>query len=439
MRFVTNGRMNGQRFLSTDERVAVTQFEEEQANPSQQLIVGGLMQEAHDKSWWLECDCSRDGSRKPLVAPVLREGSGLYWRMLNGPNRLAHSKDCCFHRRHVRREQAAAWSKSRRKRPDGFFAVLKKTETVEPRKAGTGSSTPSQQGSRLPALAKMLHGLLENAGLHSWRPGDEEHSINNEFKKLYEVTSCFDVAPGIPLKKVFFKFAPDWGRPVFGRIRNIAGTWPDGHRPQGFICYLVPEVNTAGARIQMTFRGKELDIDIRCAGSVKYPSINGNLVAGPYLFFGVVGLTRKSAGYQLQRAWAQPIADNNHFVPVDSDYERKAFRTLKFTAMRLQNVHPEYDWHLEKPLFEYDTPEGPCLPDFLIIGSHKQSGRKLQFVIEVMGFERASYLAGKEITHPRMETLGPVIKMDGKKFATDPSGDGPAVTQFIMEFMKREN
>ena len=41
-----------------------------------------------------------------------------------------------------------------------------------------------------------------------------------------------------------------------------------------------------------------------------------------------------------------------------------------------------------------------------------------------MGFERPDYLAGKEVTHERMEELGPVILMDGKRFETGLTSEG---------------
>ena len=47
------------------------------------------------------------------------------------------------------------------------------------------------------------------------------------------------------------------------------------------------------------------------------------------------------------------------------------------------------------------------------------------WVVEVMGFDRPAYLAGKEVTHERIKGLGPVLLMDGKRFeagSTDEAG-----------------
>ena len=113
-------------------------------------------------------------------------------------------------------------------------------------------------------------------------------------------------------------------------------------------------------------------------------------------------------------------------VPVDSDYERQAFSTLTTTLWMLDREFPDTEFTIERPVFEMDTEHGPCLPDFLIKARRKDEMRT--WVVEVMGFERPDYLAGKEVTHERMEELGPVILMDGKRFEAGLTGEGRKVT-----------
>ena len=52
-------------------------------------------------------------------------------------------------------------------------------------------------------------------------------------------------------------------------------------------------------------------------------------------------------------------------------------------------------------------------------------------MVEVMGFERADYLSGKEVTHARMEEMGPVILIDGKELQARLTEEGRKVTQRI--------
>ncbi|MDE0383013.1 MAG: hypothetical protein OXI22_03945 [Defluviicoccus sp.] len=60
------------------------------------------------------------------------------------------------------------------------------------------------------------------------------------------------------------------------------------------------------------------------------------------------------------------------------------------------------------------------------------------WVVEVMGFDRPDYLAGKEVTHERMEELGPVILMDGREFERGLTDEGRKVTQRIRANMRAE-
>ena len=73
----------------------------------------------------------------------------------------------------------------------------------------------------------------------------------------------------------------------------------------------------------------------------------------------------------------------------------------------LQGAFPDAAFEIEKPVFEIGTAQGPCLPDFLIRA--RRGCDVATFVVEVMGFERPDYLRGKEVTHPRMETLGNAV------------------------------
>ena len=107
-------------------------------------------------------------------------------------------------------------------------------------------------------------------------------------------------------------------------------------------------------------------------------------------------------------------------MPVDSNYERRALWTPGNTLWNLHRKFPDAEFELEKPLFDIDTLEGPCLPDFLIRA--RRGHDEFPFVIEVMGFERPDYLQGKEDRHTRMAWLGTMCMMQGSAF--DRSTDG---------------
>ena len=138
--------------------------------------------------------------------------------------------------------------------------------------------------------------------------------------------------------------------------------------------------------------------------------IGRNPVPRPYLFLGAVGVLDRQIGYECLEGYAQPIVASDCPVPVDSHCERQAFGTLRTTLKVLPGAFPGGEFEIEKPLFDIDTELGPCLLDFLIRA--RRGDDEMTFVVEVMGFERPDYLRGKEVTHPRMETLGPLCTHD---------------------------
>ena len=97
-----------------------------------------------------------------------------------------------------------------------------------------------------------------------------------------------------------------------------------------------------------------------------------------------------------------------------SHYEPRAFGALRATLRTLGREFPDAALDVVKPAFESDTALGPCLPDFAV-EAERHGGRPF-FPVEVMGFLGPGHLDGKEVTHPRMATLGPLCTMDAAKF-----------------------
>ena len=60
-------------------------------------------------------------------------------------------------------------------------------------------------------------------------------------------------------------------------------------------------------------------------------------------------------------------------------------------------------------------------------------------MVEVMGFDRPYYLAGKEVTHERIKELGSALLMDRKRFEAGLTDEGRKVTERIRADMGRRN
>ena len=139
------------------------------------------------------------------------------------------------------------------------------------------------------------------------------------------------------------------------------------------------------------------------------PSVRGNIVKGPYLVIVVAGEYPQAHGYALLRAYAQPIYSGTRFVPVDSEFERSALRSILAARSRFHRAG--IDLAIEKPVFDQLTPIGPCRPDFVIEARSRSTGEIRRLVIEAMGFATEDYLLSKSATHPRMRSIAPVVEI----------------------------
>ena len=406
-----------------------------------------VLREGRENDLWLRCDCRIDIDDYPLAAPCrMSEGAGYSWRVLQGENRPQHRADCVFYRESREERAEKNWRRAARARPEGYFAALlarKRGDSAELDTSGDGTAltdplqAPEEDGDRepgrrrMPALPRLLCRLPETTGLTRVRANEPPPGMGGWMDAMSAAAKTIEVAPGHPLDGLLFPWRTGWDRRrVHARVREAAREFPKGHVPQGFVCFPVRHVGEKS--LPATGKYGELEVVSR----IRRPMIGGRPVSGPYLFFGVVALTTRRRGYECVRGWAQPIVSVHRPVPVDSDFERQAFGTLTTTLWMLDRKFPDAEFTMEKPVFEIDTEQGPCLPDFLIHARRK--GEERTWVVEVMGFERPDYLAGKEVTHERMEELGPVLLMDGKRFEAGLTGEGRKVTERIRADMEGE-
>ena len=201
--------------------------------------------------------------------------------------------------------------------------------------------------------------------------------------------------------------------------------------PQAFLSWPVREADDHG--VETWVGGTRVDV----VDGLRRPVIEGTPVSGPWLFLGVVGLHYPTRGYECRKGWAQPIVSLDWPIPVDSHVERLAFLALSDTLTDLLCNFPDARFALEKPVFELSTPDGPCIPDFVVTA--ERGGDIVRFIIEVMGFDRPDYLKGKEETHERMAGLGILLTMDATRFGEGSHrvrAEGRAVTRTVNGILR---
>lgn len=392
-----------------------------------------VMKRARASGLWLRCDCRSENGNRPLAAPCRNHRGTDYWRVLTGRH-PEHDAGCVFHRTHARRPLETRWSRPR-KAPDGFFAVLR--ERAEDRRVSRPASGSKEQAeesgpAHRPALSRRLLMLMERARLNRLPEADAIRSYGKWRNAMRDCAMAIEIAPGRPLPDLLFPHVGMWNRRVVhARVRAAAKDWPAGHRAQGFLCWVVWDVDTGG--VGTAARQDRVEV----VSGVGRPFVVRNPVPPPYLFLGAVGEADARTGYECLEGYAQPIVASDCPTPVDSHHERRAFGTLRATLRILGETFPDAGFTLEKPVFDIETPDGPCLPDFLIRA--QRGGDEVTFVVEVMGFERPDYLRGKEVTHPRMANLGTLCTMQAGAFDRGANGlreEGRKVTETIREALR---
>ena len=431
---VTKHGLSSVETLTREQHEAIRQVASGVQNEGLKELVLAVMKRARTNNLWLGCDCRSEVGRRPVVAPCRNDRGTDYWRVLTG-RQLLHDQSCVFYRSHVRRKKEDLWNRPARTVPVGYFSVLRERPddlqvSEQSKRAGTESV---RGGGRRPALSQLLLMLLERADLNLLRSVDGFKQKRDWRRGIWGIMDNLKIAPGRPLRDLWFDHVRMWnGNLVFQRVRTAARDWPAGHKPQGFLCWVVRDMDDLG--IGTTANGNRVDV----VSGVGCPVIGGNRIKWPYLFLGAVGLPKGRSGYECLEGYAQPIVATDCLVPVDSNQERRAFGTLRTTLRILKAEFPDAEFEIEKPVFEFETFDGPCLPDFLIRA--RRGEEVLQFVVEVMGFDRVEYALAKEVTHPRMRTLGTLCTMQATEFdrisGAGLKSEGRKVTETIRRVLR---
>lgn len=369
-----------------------------------------LVQQARVGGRWLACDCLPANDAPPILTPAfLSEAETYYLRRLTSPKRPEHRADCPFFRDQVthrlteiRRPGMPA------EPPSGYFEVLKPApEKLAQRPEEDASDDRTRQAS-VPRLARLLWRLLVIAGVNRCppladAPSAAARSISDEFKAITAAAARLEVAPGIELGRVLWTHAAALhSRRVYAALRAIAGQWPSGHAPQGFILLFAN-----------TFRGTEIHVPgsdpIRVANRVQSPSSHSNPVDGPYLVIVVAGQYPEARGYAPLRAYAQPIYSGHRFIPVEASYERQAIKAVLGAQRELDRA--SIDLAVEKPIFDRLTPLGACRPDFVLEARSRSTGEIKKVALEILASDDPEYRTAKIAGAVPLRAQLPVVEI----------------------------
>ena len=147
------------------------------------------------------------------------------------------------------------WGREARVRPERNFSALRALEggnaaaldtleeggaVTDPLHALEESSSREPGQRRMPALPGLLCWLLETAALTRIGANEPLPDIGEWLDAMRAAAKTIEVAPGHILNRLLFLSRTDWDRRrAHARIRETARTFPEGHVPQGFMCFPV--------------------------------------------------------------------------------------------------------------------------------------------------------------------------------------------------------
>ena len=386
-----------------------------------------LVQQARIGEKWIACDCLEESEAPPILTPAyLSEAETYYLRRLTSAKRPEHRTDCPFFRDQATNRITEVRSPlNPAEPPAGFFEVLRPAPENLAQRPEEDLTDDRTRNASIPRLARLLWRLIDAADLNRIPPlrhASPSPSIKDEFKALGQAAAKIEIAPGVELASALWTHAqPLHSKQVYASLRRLTEKWPRGHAPQAFLTLFAP-----------AFQGSTIEVPgcepVLVANRVQSPSVRTNIIKGPYLVLVVVGEYPESRGFAPLRAYAQPIYSGQHFVPVDSEFERQVLRQLFEAQNSLDRLN--IDLAIEKPVFDRLTDMGPCRPDFLVEARSRETGEIRLLIIEALGFDDASYRAAKAVTLPRMEQIAPVLAVTPRD--ADSRRIGPMVVETIL-------
>ena len=394
--------------------------------PDTRMLYDAATEYAHNAKCWFLCDCLPDEPQQAVIVPSQRRG-GISLGNLPDAD-VPHDANCVF--RLLRDSSQGAFGDLVNPLPHKRFSAASWEPGPE--------REPRSGASRLvPTVARALKLFVREARLHTLAGAEQFPSPDEWLAKLARAAAEFPVATKVPASEVLCTDPASWRSGEFRKKLDAwAQKWPNGPPPCGYLCWVAHDVE-----------GHDVNGETRDAGHVTVtspvvsPVIYDRRVVGPYLFLGALEQCEDGSGWECCMAYAQPIAALELPIPVESDYERQAILSLPQLVGDLQSVTElekalggVVGVKLQKPLFNLRVREGPCLPDVLLTvtrpggpaprvpGRPFDDSGKARYVLEVMGFDDAEYERKKEKTHPRMERLGRLIRLEGWQFGSSYNG-----------------
>lgn len=374
-----------------------------------------LVVTARDNNKWLACDCQGEAASPPLMSPAyLSEQETYYLRRLTA--RPAHKRRCPFYLPPApdRIRERIGDSLFEIDYPKGLFNAHKQAPEKLAQMPPDAEPDDRSRGASIPRLGRLLWLLLETAQCNILPElpanGVPDHSLKEEFRRIYSAARRFEIAPGISLADHLYTNAIDYEKHrVHARLREAARNWPEGYAPQAF---LLLEANAISGSEIFTGLGT---VEIR--NRIQHTGIIRAEVDPPFLTLAVVGEHSKREGYLALRAYAQPIFKGNQFIPAEREMDRALLKSMTSFQYRMRRRNMKVA--VKKPLFEIHTSKGSVRPDLVVAWFNLVTGEESDFAVQLLRSNDTQERARIQSMGDRLLEIRPTLVVEAGDVGTD--------------------
>ena len=321
----------------------------------------------------LACGCRSDGPLRPEIS--CREyRPGLSYGMAQMPatgRRPTHDPDCPFYQTRRMRVDRAIREPVSPIEFSGRFA-LPVGRAIAGAITGEAQNLPSAPKHALPKILRLFCSLISASGLSHLVAEDDDTpdpDISEQFDRMMLAGHSFDVAPGIPLRRVFSRSLHPNERTAFARRVAFRFRKLDADKPRmGFLA-----LYTRRAHDRHLF-GPTGDLGLNSDVILLPGADPDEFFDKPSLSLVFYAAPNAVSAIEPQKACVVPIQSGRCFTPVSNDMARRALKVLLFMRKSLRADRPHLSINIEVPLSRVFA-SAVHEPDFKITGTNSQTGR----------------------------------------------------------------
>lgn len=334
---------------------------------------------------WLACSCTNTRKDPPLLSPAQTKAGGVTLRRMT--ERAPHTTECVFtfeqrEPKSLDRDQIDLGGNNEPEVQPQFLEQIAPTRLAKSpkRESKEGEGGGKGRGKATNPLASQLHWLLSKSGLQQW-PMPWKSSL----QALLDVAKGMQITKELNLDSLLYCTSRAWTDAWMQKSFDTCVA--HGLEAQAILICPVQSASRAESWVRFTEDGDKVAVD----GHI---SIWGDDVAParyPMLMYAKVTRKPREAP-RIIKAYLHPILSLDHWMLVDSNYEREAFKTIQLACRVLEKKG--ISCNIEKPIYNWRDTD--ARPDFVINGRRNENNQIL--VVETMGTSDPEYAARKKIT-----------------------------------------